>query len=119
MFIKLEFISETEKAYQLPNGSWIPKSILDDRGLKHPYYQIKNWWINKSYEKLHENEDLTTIKVFEGLNPLIINMEDIPQDIREYWSKYWKSLSSNISYDYEPRLWGNECFPGEMSSYFD
>ena len=43
MFIKIEPKSETEKAYQLQNGSWIPKSILDNRGLKHPYYKIEDW----------------------------------------------------------------------------
>ncbi len=32
MFIKLDFKKETDKAYQLNNDSWIPKSILDNRG---------------------------------------------------------------------------------------
>jgi hypothetical protein len=63
-----------------------------------------------------------TEKVMLGIQPLVISMKDIPEEIRNYWTKYWKSLSSEIGShtpDYEPRLWGNDCFDGEMSTWFD
>ena len=122
MFIKIEPKSESEKAYQLQNGSWIPKSILDNRGLKHPYYQIKDWWLSKTIEKFRDEDDEISKKTLLGIEPMIIKMKDIPEEIRDYWTKYWKGLSSDIgSYtpDYEPRLWGNDCFHGEMSTWFD
>ncbi len=118
MFIKIEPKSETTKAYELQNGSWIPKSVLDNRGLKHPYYQIKNWWLSKTIEKFQEEKDETSKKVLLGLEPMVIKMIDIPKDIRDYWSKYWEDASDNLHYDMEPRLWGNDCFDGEMSSWF-
>jgi len=122
MFIKIEPKSESEKAYQLQNGSWIPKSILDNRGLKHPYYQIKDWWLSKTIEKFRDEDDEISKKTLLGIEPMIIKMKDIPEEIRDYWTKYWKGLSSDIgSYtpDYEPRLWGNDCFHGEMCTWFD
>ena len=138
MFIKLEFKTETDKAYQLNNGSYIPKSILDNRGLKHPYYQIKDWWLNIQIENIRlpldelleldrkrktTKEDIdNSNKVLLGIQPLVVSMKDIPEEIRNYWTKYWKGLSSDIgSYtpNYEPRLWGNDCFHGEMSTWFD
>jgi len=121
MFIKIEPKSETEKAFQLQNGSWIPKSILDNRGLKHPYYQIKDWWLSKTVEKYSEENDETSKKVLMGIKPMVVKMIDIPKDIRDYWSKYWKDASDSLhqsNYDMEPRLWGNDCFEGEMSSWF-
>lgn len=42
MLVNLRIIKETIKAYQLEGNGWIPKSVLDNRGLKHPYYQIQN-----------------------------------------------------------------------------
>jgi len=121
MFIKIEPKSETEKAYQLQNGSWIPKSILDSRGLKHPYYQIKDWWLSKTIEKLKEENDEVSRNTLIGIEPMVVKMIDIPRDIRDYWSKYWKEASDSLhqsNCDMEPRLWGNDCFEGEMSSWF-
>ncbi len=138
MFIKLDFKSETEKAYQLHNDSWIPKSVLDNRGLKHPYYQIKNWWLNIQIENVRmplnelieldrkkkpTNEDIeNSNKTLLGIKPLVVSMIDIPIDIRNYWSEYWKGMSDGLEQstpDYEPRVWGNDCFEGEMSTWFD
>jgi hypothetical protein len=121
MFIKIQPKSETEKAYQLQNGSYIPKSILDNRGLKHPYYKIKDWWLSKTIEKFREENDETSKKVLMGIEPMVVKMIDIPKDIRDYWSKYWKDASDSLhqsNYDMETRLWGNDCFEGEMSSWF-
>ena len=63
MYIKLEVKTETDKGVQLPNGSWIPKSILDNRGLKHPYYHIQDWWLNIQVENIMLSiEDLKSIR---------------------------------------------------------
>lgn len=129
MFIKLEFKTETNKAYQLNNGCYIPKSILDNRGLKHPYYQIKDWWLKIQVEnvtiplnelvKLDRKKKPTqhdidnSNKLLLGIKPLVVHMIDIPEEIRDYWTKYWTKLSSNVcSYtpDYEPRLWAMIVF---------
>lgn len=119
MFIKLNTKAETEKAYQLENGSYIPKSILDNRGLKHPYYQIKDWWLSKTIEKFREENDISAKNVLFGLNPLVVHLIDMPEDVRIYWSRYWKNMSDNCqsNINIEPRLWGNDCFEGEMSSW--
>lgn len=120
MFIKLETISETEKAYQLKNGGWIPKSILDGQGLKPPYYQIKDWWLSKCIERLHNEEDKNKdllIKTLEGLQPLVVHMRDIPHNIRKYWSHYWSGSGDHYTRpDYEPRIWGNDCFEGDPNN---
>lgn len=121
MFIKIEPKSETEKAYQLQNGSWIPKSILDSEGLKHPYYQIKQWWLSKTLEKGIDENDKNSKNVLEGLQPMFVKMIDIPKDIRDYWAEYWKKKSDGFgqpNQEMEPILWGNDCFEGEMSSWF-
>lgn len=117
MFIKLEFKSETEKAYQFQNDSWIPKSILDKRGLKHPYYQVKEWWLSKCVEKIRDNDDEQLKNVLLGIVPMIVKMIDIPIEIRNYWTNYWSDAANNIV-ENEPRVWGNDCFEGEMSSWF-
>jgi hypothetical protein len=96
MFIKLEFSKESEKAYQLPNGSWIPKSILDDRGLKQPYYKIKDWWLSATVEKAVTENDLTTQKTLMGIGELKVTMRDIPQDVLDYWGKYWRGMGSDL-----------------------
>ena len=138
MFIKIDFKTETEKAYQLQNGSWLPKSILDNRGLNHPYYQIKNWWLTIQVENIRTpidelkwlnrkkeptKEDIEYSKnILLGIQPIVISMKDIPEDMRINYTKYWKGLSSDIgscTANYEPRLWGNDCFHGEMSTWFD
>ena len=88
MFIKLKFKSETEKAYQLENGSYIPKSILDSRGLKNPYYQIKDWWLSKEIEKIRVENDTSAKNRLIGLEPLVVKMIDMPKDVIDYWSKH-------------------------------
>ena len=48
-------------------------------------------------------------------------MIDMPKDVIDYWSKHWKNASDSLQkshYEMEPRLWGNDCFEGEMSSWF-
>lgn len=119
MFMKLEIIKETDRAYQLPNGSYIPKSILDDRGLKHPYYQIKNWWLTKIIGRWRNDGCKSSVLVLNGISPLIVSFNTLPDDIKEYWNKYWGSISTEKWYDFEPRLFGNDCFDGEMSTFFD
>lgn len=118
MFIKLKIKNETNKAYQLNNGSWIPKSVLDDRGLKYPYYKIKDWWISKSYHKMRDEQDENIYKTFKGIQPMVVKMIDIPKEIRDFWNKYWSGYGEYTQPDYEPRMWGNDCFEGEMSSWF-
>ena len=118
MFIKLETKNETKKAYQLRNGSWIPKSVLDDRGLKHPYYQIKDWWISKSVDKMRNEQDENIYKTFKGIEPMVVSMTEMPKEVRDFWSKYWSGYGDYTQPDYEPRMWGNDCFEGEMSSWF-
>lgn len=120
MFIKLEYTDHTEKAYQLSNGSWIPKSVLDTRGLEHPYYQIKDWWLTIQVEnikfnneqlknmraKYSESEKIESEKVMLGLKPLIISIRDIPSDVMEIWRKYWKGLNiGGLPYDPTDRKW--------------
>lgn len=121
MFIKLITKSETQKAFQLENNTYIPKSILDGRGLKHPYYKVKDWWLSKTIEKFRLEGDISSKNTLLGIAPLVIKMIDIPIEVRDYWTKYWKDASNNLyqsNYDMEPRLWGNDCFEGEMSSWF-
>ena len=111
MFIKLDFKSETQKAYQLQNGSWIPKSILDNRGLTHPYYKIKDWWLNiqlfnvkdsvgeynfESGKEITQVDKNNSIKVLQGIEPIHLNFRDIPKDVKDDWTKYWKRQYSDI-----------------------
>ncbi len=137
MYIKLETISESPKAWQLPNSTWIPKSVLDAGGLEHPYYKVKDWWLNIQVENVRlEVEDLINYRgrsdkftaadklkseqVLWGLKPMVIKFSDIPEEMRTKYSKYWGELAANIGChtpDYEPRLWGNDCFEGNPSDY--
>jgi hypothetical protein len=136
MFIELKYKEETDKAYQLENDSWIPKSILDDRGLKSPYYQIKDWWLNILVENIRlPLDELNTIrkkevtmndventnKVLIGLQPLVIPFKDIPLVIRDYWNKYWSELSGGIgeSYTYQDVLDSRESQLGEWAHGID
>lgn len=113
MFIKLEVKSETPKAYQLPNDSWIPKSVLDDRGLKHPYYRIKDWWFTIQIENIkYSPDDIVNYRnrkvkptekdvensklVLLGIKPMIISIRDIPKEILDYWQRYWNGLSGDV-----------------------
>jgi hypothetical protein len=88
MFIKLEIKSQTPKAYQLQNNGWIPKSILDSRGLKHPFYQVKDWWLSSTIEKF-KDEDKNAELVLNGIVELSIKINQLPNDILEYWRQYW------------------------------
>lgn len=119
MYIKLEFKNETKKAYQLKNDSWIPKSILDDSGLKYPYFQLKGWWLSKSYGKIREEQDESVCKVFKGIEPMVIKLKDIPKDVREDYVKYWSNYrqSNYRQSNYEPNIWENDSLEGEMSSW--
>lgn len=138
MFIKLTTKFETPKACQLTNDAWIPKSVLDSRGLKHPYYVIEPWWLNMQVENVRlplsvlndmgrkrktTEKDIENSKhVLLGLKDLVVSMREIPEDIRNYWGKYWKSAYNDLGSstpDFEPRMWGNDCFEGEMSTWFD
>jgi len=118
MYIKLDFKSESPKAYQLSNDVWIPKSVLDSKGLKHPYYHIQDWWLNIQVEniklseedlfslrngKFNINEKDTSLKVMMGLQPLLISINQIPSEILNAWKKYWKGASDSFSYDSSDR----------------
>ena len=123
MIIKLEIKSDSEKAWQLPNGAWIPKSVLDSRGLDHPYYEIKDWWITKQVEAIHvhgSNVDVRIIETFKALQLMVIPRRDLPTSIREKAAKYWGGLASDLGShtpEREPRLWGNDCFDGDPINY--
>lgn len=100
MLINLKIISETTKAYQLEGGGWIPKSVLDNRGLKHPYYQIKGFFLQDLVEKLY-GEESTKIDSQAKLTALSIdnckiNHIDLPLELREYWRKYWKDANDSV-----------------------
>jgi hypothetical protein len=99
MLVKLNILKETPKAYQLAGDGWIPKSVLDERGLKHPYYQIKGWWletfVNKGFEGSLNLQEKLTLK---SLSLCRINHIDLPIEVRGYWKKYWKDLSNNYNY---------------------
>jgi hypothetical protein len=120
MYIKLNFKNESKKAYQLSNDSWIPKSVLDSRGLIHPYYHIQDWWLNIQIENIKLNEDdlvslrngkfnisekEISIKVMLGIQPLMISFNEIPLDILDEWKKYWNIASDLFSYDSNDRHW--------------
>lgn len=56
----------------------------------------------------------------QDLYDMSLNWRDLTEDVKEYWDKYWNEMYSNNRssyYDTEPRLWGNDCFEGEMSSW--
>jgi hypothetical protein len=134
MYIKLEFKSETPKAFQLANDCWIPKSVLDCRGLEHPYYHIKDWWLTIQVEnialdveelkyirkKFDEKEKDVSLKTMQNFENMIIKFGDIPSEIKDKYNKYWKGLASDIDChtpDYEPRMYGNDCFEGDSHLY--
>lgn len=98
MLVHLKIAGETPKAYKLEGDGWIPKSVLDARGLKHPYYQVQDWWlgtfVEKGFEeKLTEQDKLT----LESLGKCQIKHIDLPQEVKEYWQKYWSSMDSGHS----------------------
>ena len=55
-------------------------------------------------------------RVLRGIQGLIIPFRGIPSDIRAGWSKYWSGYGDSTP-DYEPRVWGNDCFEGDPSNY--
>ncbi len=97
MLLNLKIINETIKAYQLEGNGWIPKSVLDSRGLKHPYYQVKNWWletfITKGMEGNFTQQEKETIF---SLSKCKIMFKDLPEDVLNYWKKYWKDASDSL-----------------------
>lgn len=97
MLVNLKIINETAKAYQLEGNGWIPKSVLDDRGLKHPYYQVKNWWLEtfmvKGMEGNFTQQEKETIF---SLSKCKIIFKDLPEDVLNYWKKYWKDASDSL-----------------------
>ena len=120
MFIQLKTKGESDKAWQLCNGCWIPKSILDGAGLKPPYYKVKDWWISKVYKKFY-NGDKESTNILMALQDMRLkNLRELPKDVLDHWNKYWKENYENSGYshyDMEPRMWGNDCFEGNMSDY--
>lgn len=97
--IKLDIKGETKKAYQLPNGSYIPKSCLDSRGLSKPYYQLDNWLISKCIEDIqNKNENAErSIQTLNGIKELVIPITNLPSEVLANWKKYWKSCYNEIN----------------------
>jgi len=129
MIIKLETIGETPKAYQLPNSSWIPKSVLDGKGLTHPYYKVKDWWLCIQVDNICADDELVTdtnggdgknlrkasIDVMLSLKTMLIEFKDLPEDVLQKWKNYWSGAGDWRQTEYEPFLWGNDCLPGGNS----
>lgn len=88
MFIKLETKSETEKAIQLPNGAWIPKKALNNKGLIDNYYQVEGWWLQACMNTRYTKE---TGDKLRGLHPLVIKR--LPEDVNK---KYMDYLSGGL-----------------------
>jgi hypothetical protein len=67
------------------------------RGLKHPYYQVKNWWLEtfmtKGMEGSFTQEEKETIF---SLGQCKITFKDLPEDVLNYWKKYWKDASDSL-----------------------
>lgn len=96
MYIKLEYKTETKKAYQLLNGEWIPKSILDSTFSEPPFYKIMDWWIEKEF---FNDEKEINEKLGEELTRMTAN--GVPL-------KYQKEYDTSPMIDYEPYVWGND-----------
>jgi len=94
MLIKLEVKKETEKALQLTNNSWIPKSILDGEGLKHPYYYIKSWWISSTVKKYNETKGGEIKEQLEGISKLGMTYQNLPEELKPFWST--DTVKSNV-----------------------
>ena len=105
MFIKLEPLNETEKAYQLTENCWVPKSVLDNKGLEHPYYKISNWWLETIIEKIRDGDEKAAYQL-QDIAKLEINILELPEEIKEIWHKYWGGGFSEIGSvepDYDDR----------------
>lgn len=97
MLLNLKIINETIKAYQLEGNGWIPKSVLDSRGLKHPYYQVKNWWLETFMTKgMEGNFTQQEKETIFSLSKCKIMFKDLPEDVLNYWKKYWKDASDSL-----------------------
>lgn len=97
MLLNLKIINETIKAYQLEGNGWIPKSVLDSRGLKHPYYQVKNWWLETFMTKgMEGNFTQQEKETLFSLSKCKIIFKDLPEDVLNYWKKYWKDASDSL-----------------------
>ena len=97
MLVKLQILSETEKAYKIDKNIWIPKSILDERGLTKPYYQIKDWYLTQFVEKAYENK-LTEqeINTINSLKKQEILFKNLPVEVLNYWGKYWNNAYNSL-----------------------
>ena len=98
MIVKLQISKETEKAYLLSDGGWIPKSVLDDRGLIHPCYTIKNWFLGTLQKKAFEKE-LTHLDelLITSLNKYKITLIDLSEEHRQNWQSYWESCDTSFN----------------------
>lgn len=133
MYIKLNEKAETEKAYCLPNDSWIPKSVLDGEGLVHPYYHIKDWWLTIQIENIRSSDEtlkyirkkkgfdpkerIYSINVMEGLRPMVIAINDIPKDIVDSYTSYWSRRNSDLASAEMDYPYGYECMPGDPMDF--
>ena len=66
-----------------------------------PYF----FWLDRNTEHKLDKDVHDRINVLYKMKQRF--MQDIP-----------KSTENKTSYEHEPRLWGNDCFLGEMSSWF-
>lgn len=108
MIIKLSILSGTDKAYQLKSGLYIPKSVLTSEGLKPPYFKIKDWWYRIQWENVSlrlselvclrrkikptEEDRKYSHKVLQDISEMSIPWRELPDDVKEYWDKYWGML---------------------------
>jgi len=104
MFIKLEIINETKKAYQILNGSWIPKSVLDGWGLIHPYYKVKDWWVKSTMDKFFNLRDKICEEQLKGLSQIEIQKSQMPNNVLQKWLNYHDD-SGFYGYDSTDRRW--------------
>ena len=97
MLVKLNIIQETEKAYKLDGNGWIPKSVLDNRGLNHPYYQIKGWWLQNLVQKIYNNESTQQEKeIAISLSKCTVRLRDLSKNDLKFWQKYWSDAYNSL-----------------------
>ena len=89
---------------------------------------INNW---QRFSDTIKNKPETYYQLIKGIGDRIIDTKTTKDDLQkqfdnvnEIFKKEMKIKTDdyNISgkqVDYEPRLWGNDCFDGEMSTWFD
>jgi hypothetical protein len=84
MLVKLNVIAETERAYKISEGSWVPKSCLDNTCLPHPYYVVKGWWINKLLEgKSTERSIEAGLNKLQDIISLKADWNSLPKEVVE------------------------------------